>query len=140
MTPCSPAAQTGREQVEQRKPVRGGLRMQVCLHWQNLSGCYEKLGLTKQINKGGVATCFTAETNKGWLMTQPAMKEFCLQRTPARHACPRAAFPMPGKLASCRILAETSRTRGSGLAAAHSQAQGAASCEAENPSQEAAVR
>lgn len=46
-------------------PVPGRLRMQVCPHWQNLSSCYEKLGLTKQINEGGVAICFTAGTNKG---------------------------------------------------------------------------
>lgn len=44
---------------------RGSLRKQVCPHWQNLPSCYEKLGLTKQINKGGVAICFTAGTNKG---------------------------------------------------------------------------
>lgn len=81
---------------------QGRLRMQVCPHWQNLSVSYEKLGLTKQINKGGVATCFTAGTNKGWLMTQPIVEEFSLQRTPKVPHLSEAAFPIPR-----RILAET---------------------------------
>lgn len=120
----------------------GRLRMQVCPHWQNLSSCDEKLGLTKQINKGGVATCFTAGTNKGWLMTQPIVKEFSLQRTPDTPHLSEGSIPCsrqadvpqnfsrkpPAPEAAAWLLL-TFRLRGGELVV-----------RAENPAQEAAVK
>lgn len=57
------------------------IRTQVCPHWHNPASRDEKWRLTKQLSKGGVAIGFPERNNANLLITQPVLKDVCMQTT-----------------------------------------------------------
>lgn len=55
-------------QAEQREIDSAGLECRCVPALAKSWSCYEKFGLTKQIDKGGVTICFTSRINRNWLI------------------------------------------------------------------------
>lgn len=70
MTCCSRAAEMGGEpgRAEGDKTESVGLECRCVPALTKSGSCYEKFGLTKQIDKGGVTICFTPRITRNWLI------------------------------------------------------------------------